>query len=656
MKQIGADFETKPIDDNSPKKPPPVGLAIKNLTPNPRYMSWGHATNNGIYELRGKKLVKIDGDPEQVAKKMYKDATKHRMIGHNIAKFDLAVAQDAWGIAPPSWDKVDDTLFSLFLRDPHASSLSLKPSAERLLGIKPDERNAVFEWLAKAGIIKKPKMDHGVVKYQKDAGAHIWQAPGDLVAFYAIQDTNLPEKLQPHLLKYIDQYEMRRAYDRERQLAPILLANESRGMRIDLPALEKDLAKYEDVLKKVDGWLRKRLKTPGLNLDSDEDTAKALKRAKIVKEFPQTEGGRDSVSKKRLTQDYFSDQKVWAVLYYRNALAYVLISMRKWFEQASARGGFLYRQWNQVRQSHGESGFKGARSGRITVSDFQNITKDFMDRGDGFKEAWEAGMLKGLGFEVPDLPLLRVYCLPDEGQIFGHCDVDQQELKLVAHYEEGALAEEYNRDPKTDIHTFVQKLVHKVSGKLYERRPIKIVDFRTVYGGGVSGLAEQLHIPYKDAKEIIDNWKRALPDVVSLDRDLKKRFAEGGYLRTLGGRVYFCKPPTIAKKGPRKGQMITFAYTALNYLIQPSAADQTKQAIINYHHHPKRKARMVVTVHDEINISMPKGREMQELQILNDCMVGAFKLDVPTTTTRKLGPSWGKLKKIEVPTKKEKAA
>src|SRR5574337_248911 len=57
----------------------------------------------------------------------------------------------------------------------------------------------------------------------------------------------------------------------------------------------------------------------------------------------------------------------------------------------------------------------------------------------GFKEAWEEGDLKELN--VPPLPLVRVYLLPDEGELFGHSDFDQQELKLVAHYENGALAE-----------------------------------------------------------------------------------------------------------------------------------------------------------------------------------------------------------------------
>ncbi len=657
MKPIVLDFETHSISDAPrPHAPKPVGLAYQLPSGETAYAAWGHPINNGIYFLRRGKLTKATGtDPKLLARAVYTDALKHKggCLGHNIAKFDHAVAAEHFGLKLPAWDQTHDTLFSLFLREPHASSLSLKPSAERLLGEPPEERDAVFDWLAAQGIIQKPKMKNGVITYQKDAGAYICKAPGDLVARYAIGDVTRTLSLHEMLLPEITQMDMLPAYDRERELAPILYANEQEGMRVDIPALERDTKIYEKALLKVDAWLRKELKAPGLNLDSDADAAAALKRSGQVTAFTKTPTGRDSVSKKVLTFDLFRDRRVWTGLYYRNALATVLtMSMRPWLEQATQTGGYIYTEWNQVRQSHGRDGFKGARSGRITCSYFQNITKDFMDRGDGYKEAWEEGDLKFLN--LPPLPLVRVYLLPDEGEVFGHSDVDQQELKMVAHYEEGALAEEYRRDPKTDIHNFVQQLVKRVSGKDYGRRPIKIVDFRTVYGGGVSGLAEQLHIPYKEAAEIISNWKKALPDVVALDQELKQRFREGQHIRTLGGRVYHCKPPAIAKKGPRKGQLIHFEYTALNYLIQPSAADQTKQAIINYHKHPKRRARMVVTVHDEINISAPAGRVKEELKILQDCMVGAFTLDVPTTTTLKAGPAWGKLEKITL--NKEKAA
>jgi DNA polymerase I-like protein with 3'-5' exonuclease and polymerase domains len=563
-------------------------------------------------------------------------------LGHNVAKFDNDVAEVHLGLRPPSWDRVHDTMFSLFLRDPHANSLSLKPSAERFLKEPPAERDAVFDWLADHGIIKRSKRK-GVVTYQKDAGAFICRAPGNVVAPYAMGDVTRAQGLHALLHPYVVENGMQAAYDRERRLAPILLDNERHGMRVDLPALEKSLAIYEKALKKIETWLRKKLRSPGLDFEHDDDVAAALKKSGIVTKFPKTPTGLDSVSKKNLTADYFSDRNVWVGLYYRNALWTVLtMSMRKWYAEGSRTGGYIYTSWNQVRQSHGVEKIKGARSGRITCSYFQNITKDFTDRGDGYEHP--------TFLELPPLPLVRDFLLPDEGDLFIHRDYNQQEMRLVAHYEDGALCDAYCRDAATDVHTFVQSEIQRVVGKLYERRPVKIVNFRTVYGGGIAGLAEGMKWKYEEAKELIDAWKKALPDVVSLDRELKSRFRDGLPLRTYGGRLYHVKPPAIAKKGPRKGQMISYEYTALNYLIQPSGADVTKEAIIRYHDHPKKKGRMLVTVHDEINLSAPAGIAEQEAAVLKECME-SIELLVPWRTDGDLRTAWGKK-----PQKKEKAA
>lgn len=643
-KPIPIDLETESISKHPrPGSPPPGGLAIQMPGKPEIYLAWGHPEGNGAFTLdkKGKPVKsKTISDPKRAAILMLKDAFKHPggVLGHHVSKFDLPVIEDHLGLKSPSWEKIDDTLFSLFLKDPHSSSLSLKPAAELLLGEPPEERDEVFEWLAAHGITTK-RTEKGKVKYgSKDdpAGAHIIEAPGSLVAAYAIGDITRTRKLHELCLPWVEKYGMREAYDRERQLAPALLESERRGVRVDMVKLEKDLPVLRKAYEQAEAWIRKTLKSPDLNIDSDADVAMALRKVKLVKKFPQTPTGKDSVSKKNLKLKFFSDPKMYYALHYRNTLSTVITqSLEKWYAEGSAKGGYVYREWNQVRQSHGNDN-KGARSGRITVSGFANISKKFGAKDPDYKHP---AFLK-----VPEPPLAREYILPDPGEEFGHSDFDQQEMKITAHYEDGALAKKYREDPKTDIHVFVHDLIQEVSGNDYDRDLVKIVDFRTSYGGGVAGLAEQLDIPVAEASEIIHNWKLALPDVVELDKALKKKFKAGEYIRTLGGRVYFCKPPVIAKKGPRKGQMMTFEYTALNYLIQPSAADQTKQAIINYHNHPKRKGRVLVTVYDEINISM---KNRSELKILQECMVEAFKLDVPVTTTLKAGPCWGKLEKLK---------
>ncbi len=654
MRHSIVDLETESISEHErPESPPPVGLAIWSAGEKwPYYLSWGHPQGtNGVWSLRKGKLVdESKGFPmiENAARLILRNAFKGQVLGHNIAKFDLPVIEDHLGLKPPTWDKVDDTLFTLFLRDPHSSTLSLKPAAERDLGEAPQERDEVYDWLAEHGIIKKPTIEKGKVKYQKDAGAYICKAPGSLVARYAIGDLTRTKGLWDLHQPWVVEHSMQEAYDRERQLAPVLLDNERQGIRVDMEALERDIPICQAAMVRCEEWIRKRLKIKdkdyeeGFNFDSDPHVAQALRAAKVVTEFPLTPTGKDSVSKKRLKLKYFSDAKVYCAIHYRNTMATVLTqSMAKWYAEGGRKKGYIYREWNQVRQAHGEdNATKGARSGRVTVSGLANIAKRFGGKDPDYTHP---AFLK-----VPEPPLARNYVLPDEGEEFGHADFDQQEMKIVAHYEDGGLARKYREDPKTDAHEFVHDTIVKISNKDYVRDVVKTVGFRKLYGGGISGLSEQLDIPYNEAAEIIHAWEAALPDVVDLDEALREKHKVGEYIRTLGGRIYYRKPDAVAKKGPRKGQLINFAYAALNYLVQPSAADQTKQAIIDYHNHPKRKARLLCQVYDELNISMPHERE---LKILEECMVNAFKLDVPVSVTLKKGPSWGKLAKLESPAK-----
>ena len=616
---ICIDFETEAIQARPHYPPKPVGVAIKWPGKPARYYAFGHPTKNNCNR----------GDAEEALAACY--FSDGELLFHN-GKFDLDVAQTHFNLAVPDWQRIHDTMFLLFLSEPHAESLSLKPSAERLLGLPPGERDAVRDWL----------VEHGVIGATENPGAFIARAPGDLVGRYAIGDVDRTLGLYKLLLPRVKKEAMFDAYCRERQLLPILLKNEADGIRADVKALERDLGLYGKAHADVAAWLRKQLKAPGLNLEADADVAKALSKAKIVEEFPKTPTGRDSVSKKNLTKKFFAEPDVWLGMYYYNALSTVLsMSIKPWLEQAQASGGKIFTEWNQVRTSHGNDGFKGARSGRITCSRFQNITKSFLDRGDEYGIEGDA-RIRGL-LKLPELPLVRKYLLPDVGDRWVHRDYNQQELRLVAHYEDGALAEQYRRDPKTDVHTFVKSLMDAATGKDFSRRAVKVVNFQTVYGGGAPALMRSLGIDPQAAAELRAAWKRALPDVVTLDRDLKTLFYEGEHIRTIGGRVYHCKPPTIAKSGPRKGQVVTYEYTALNYLIQPSGADVTKEAIIRYHAHPKRDSRMLVTVHDEINISAPKSKWKEQDAILRECME-SIELLVPWRTEGKSGSSWGEIK------------
>ncbi len=605
------DFETDAIDDRPRYPPKPVGVSIKYRGKKAKYYAFGHPTANNC--------------TKEQAKAALRDAYRSGLplVAQN-ASFDVDVAEEHFGLKLPTWDLTHDTMYLLFLHNPHARSLSLKPAAEELLGMKPDEQDAVREWLIAAGIVKKN---------QKDWGAHIAKAPGDLAGKYANGDTDRTEKLFDLLHPKILEAGMGAAYDRERRLMPILLQNERDGMRVDLRALERDLKLYEAASAKADAWLRKRLKAPDLNIDSDNDLADALERAGIVTEWVMTETGRRSTAKKNMTAPMFKDKRVFQALGYRGRLATCVGTfMRPWLEQARGSEGRIYTHWNQVRQAHGNES-TGTRTGRLSCTpNFQNIPKDWYDKNDGYEHPAFLG--------VPELPMMRRYIMPEVGHLFGHRDYNQQEPRILAHFENDKLCAAYNADPRTDVHNFAQELIRRDAGLELERRAVKQVNLAIMYAMGTGTLAEKLDIDYNTAKKIKAAHKLALPGIAELEAETKQRGKDGGAVKTWGGRLYYVEPPKMIE-----GRLRTFEYKLLNYLIQGSASECTKEAIIRYAG-MKKEARFMVTVHDECNISAPKALIKKELLILREAME-SVEFDVPMITDAKAGPHWGALKSVK---------
>jgi DNA polymerase I-like protein with 3'-5' exonuclease and polymerase domains len=423
---------------------------------------------------------------------------------------------------------------------------------------------------------------------------------------------------------------MLEAYNREKLVAPILLKNEREGICLDMALLRADRALYTSALAKVQLWLGKQLKAPaGINWDSDAEVAAALKKSGQVKHFPQTPTGKDSLSKKNLKKEHFQDPDVYRALTYRNLVAYVLsTNIVPWSEAANGRA---YTQWDQVRGP--QKG--GARSGRITCSKLGNIIKNpTSGKNPDYVKSDDASIRKLVG--LPELPLARKYVLPDPGDLFVHRDANQEELRLTAHYEDGKLAAEYNQDPSVDIHARVQGWMHALTPNRYEREPVKTADFLAFYGGGAKALDAQTGMGLPAAEEFMRTWRKAMPDVVKLQKNLMAMYERGEPIRTFGGRLYSCKPEGYNKKGEWR----SYAYTALNYLIQPGAADLLKMWIIAYDSHPKKRGRLLCTVHDEINVSAPHQLAKQENKILQEVMEG-IKLDVPWKSDGDERVNWG---------------
>jgi DNA polymerase I-like protein with 3'-5' exonuclease and polymerase domains len=145
------------------------------------------------------------------------------------------------------------------------------------------------------------------------------------------------------------------------------------------------------------------------------------------------------------------------------------------------------------------------------------------------------------------------------------------------------------------------------------------------------------------AKQLLAAHGKALPGVKDLSAQITSLSKSGEPITTWGGRQYYVEEPRFDK---RYGRHMTYEYKLLNYLIQGSAADVTKEAILRYHRHPLKRGRFLVTVYDEINVNAPKGFEKKEMAVLKEAME-SIECDVPMLTDGKIGPNWAALKKYE---------
>ena len=571
------DMETDGIEARPAYPPTPRGLAVHRTDANgPQYFAWGRPTDNNCHEHKVIALVE----------QWLKQATK--IIMHN-APFDGSILEEKWGLTVP-WEKVEDTMVMAFIDNPHGE-LSLKPLAEQHLGLPPAERDAVKDWL----------IAHGVCRDTKGWGAHICKAPGDLVGEYAKGDVQRTYELhQYYLKKWESKPHLLAAYRREMDLMPHILRMDQHGVRIDVPELTKDLnAAYNEM-----DWLDteiSRILGKEVDVDSNDELADAIEAAGLSKGFASTTTGKRSVAKDSLLEAV-SDSLLLGHLLVRNSLATCIRTfMHPWLVQARQTGGRLYIKWNQVR-NYSET---GARTGRLSSSpNQQNVPTE-----------WEKlkSQLERIGYTLhAPMPQVRKYLLPDEGNVFVGADYAAQEMRLLAHFAGGRLLEKLNENPREDVHM----IAAGIAG--ITRKVAKTLGFAVLYGAGVGKIAESLYTGVAEATAIKSNYLAALPEIKSLQGEVQYRGRSNQPINTLGGRQYYVETAKVMG-----GRLRTFEYKLTNYLIQGSAADQTKAAMLDYCRRTKH-GRLTFSVHDQLVIQCAPEHVEEESKLLESCMVGAF--------------------------------
>jgi len=432
----------------------------------------------------------------------------------------------------------------------------------------------------------------------------------DRVAEYASEDADMALQLAHVIsdrLKDAGLFEL--YWDLERPLIRVLVEMEWNGVRVDADELQRQSEHVTTRLKTLMGEIHS-LAQCEFNIDSPKQLAKVL--------FDDLK----LPVQKRTKTGPSTDQEVLEKLAGLHPLPNLLIEHRM---LSKLKGTYLdalpkliHPETGNVHTSFSQV---AASTGRLSSSDpnLQNIPV-----------RTEEGRLIRKAF-IPSQPGWKLVCL----------DYSQIELRMLAHFcQDAALLDSFRNGE--DIHAAVAAQVYGVvleEVTTAQRRVAKAVNFGVIYGQTAYGLAATLGISQDDAAQFIDDYFQKYASVDRFIHETLHECRRVGYARTILGRRR-----EISGIRPRIfGNLNLPERTAVNAVIQGSAADLIKQAMINVHRRLRQEqlpVRMLLQIHDELVFEAPEATVPALIDLARHEMSTALKLDVPIVVDCKVGDNW----------------
>lgn len=240
---------------------------------------------------------------------------------------------------------------------------------------------------------------------------------------------------------------------------------------------------------------------------------------------------------------------------------------------------------------------------------------------------------------------IRKAFLPEEGNVYIDADYSQIELRVLAHIskDENMI---YAFNHGEDIHRQAASKVFNVpldEVTKEQRSSAKAVNFGIVYGISDFGLANQIKVSNKQAKQYINDYLEKYSGIKKFMSNITEEAKEKGYVETLFGRKRYIPELKSSNYMVRKfGDRV-----AMNTPIQGTAADIMKIAMINVNKELKEKkinGKIVLQIHDELLLEVSKEDKEVAKEILKRNMENAMKLDVPLEVEISEGKNWYELK------------
>ena len=491
----------------------------------------------------------------------------------------------------------------------------------------------------------------------KDPMTNMHRLPASIVKEYAKQDVSLTLRLWNLFNKKLDEVlyikpednskkTCRKIFELETKLFPCLVDMKFKGVRIDVQKA-KQLGKFFEGRR--DKLLNIIKKDTGVDVQiwAAASIKKLLENQKITdyKTTPKSE-------MPQLPKDFLKTHKNRYLRFVAKAREYD--KAKNTFVDGLldfVHNERIHADINQIRSEKG-----GTVTGRFSMSNpnLQQIpSKGFIGKK------------------------MRELFIPEVGCEWGSFDYSQQEPRIVVHYAlkinlpgTDNLKEEFDKDD-ADFHQIVADMAK------IPRKQAKVINLGLFYGMGKIKLQKELNLDEKKATKLFQNYHAQVPFVRDLSQRLSKFASENGLLFTLGDR--FCRfdkwetrdkewDPKInrftevelyatkekAMDAYRLDQMEkygkyidpdcehfekhyarAFTYKALNRLIQGSAADMTKKAMVDLY---EKGIVPHIQIHDELCVSI---RNKEERNTVHGAMENTITLNIKNKVDYESGPNWG---------------
>ncbi len=633
----------------------PVGCSI--WTPDGRgfYLRWGHDPE---------RLYRGDGGNNCTLAEFTAWARVEFMRPGQVkvffnAPFDLRMFAYAGVIPFPGLiPNVEDAGTSAALLDENEPSYALDRLCEKHLGRRKEDEY-LNEWCA---------AQFGGKPWRSVQAGNYWRAPGDLVEEYAIGDAELTLGLHDRNLPLLRAQGLESVYRLETAIIPIAVNMHLAGVRIDKTRAEEvsrglraelgvEKARWMDTaagagfpMPAIDDW----------TLPSTQQSAPVF-RALGVPAVGKTEvrlnakgkttGGNDSVTKELLEAAEENHES-----------ARILLRVR---ELEKMDGTFI--QSYILDQADGDD---------LVHGEFHPLPVEYKP---GKKYGTITGRFSSWLHNVPGDRhpaagrLVRSLFVPwSDDHVWVKADYSQIEYRFLGHYAGGGIAAAYNTPPPpgtcpacgkdhsitgVDFHCMLTLLINNPN---CNRRRTKNVNFAKVYGAGLAKAAATAGISVAEWKEVLDVYDAKVPEVSQIYKAADKRGNQRGYIVTWGGRRVRFKTASEARKmgwKVRSEEMHVGTFRGLNYLLQGSAADLIKKAmvriagpggIIDW-----SNTFLHLQVHDELDSSAPRGAAGEKFVTAQRELMESWteadgpRFNVPIRADIKAGASWGALIKDE---------